>query len=264
MAHDVWEAGDPYEAYVGRWSRLVAIRFLDLLAVPDQAAWLDVGCGTGALASTVLARRSPSRVLGVDPSEGFLASARSRLDDPRVSLAVGDAAALPVADGEFDAVVSGLCLNFVPAAARAVAEMARVASADAVVAAYVWDYAEGMELMRHFWDAAADLDPAATELDEGRRFGLCRPEPLRALWSGAGLVEIAVDPVDLPTTFTDFADYWSPFLGGQGSGPGYAMSLTAEHRARLREELRSRLPVEADGSIRLHARAWAVRGRRVR
>ena len=126
-----------------------------------------------------------------------------------------------------------------------------------MAAAYVWDYADGMAMMRHFWDAATALDPAAAEQDEGRRFPLCRPAPLRELWTGAGLAAVTVQAIEIPTVFTDFDDYWMPFLGGQGPAPGYVMSLTEEHREALRDLLRTRLP---DGPVPLTARAWAVRG----
>jgi hypothetical protein len=129
-----------------------------------------------------------------------------------------------------------------------------------VIAAYVWDYADRMELMRHFWDAAVALDPAARDLDEGRRFPMASPEPLRARFDEAGLGAVDVRAIDVPTVFRDFDDYWTPFLGGQGPAPGYCMTLAPERRAALREELRRRLPAGADGSIRLIARAWAVRG----
>jgi hypothetical protein len=141
--------------------------------------------------------------------------------------------------------------------------MARAVRPGGVVAAYVWDYAGKMDLMRHFWDAAAALDPAAAELDEGRRFPICRPEPLAALLTQAGLREVEARAIDVPTRFRDFDDYWSPFLGGQGPAPGYAMSLGEARRAALRDRIRSRLPVERDGAIHLVARAWAVRGRPV-
>jgi hypothetical protein len=131
------------------------------------------------------------------------------------------------------------------------------------VAAYVWDYADGVELIRRFWDAAAALDPAAAELDEGRRFGLCQPEPLARVFEDARLTEVRTRPIDVATRFRDFADYWTPFLGGQGPAPGYAMSLDAERREALRRELVARLPIAADGSISLLARAWAVQGARV-
>jgi SAM-dependent methyltransferase len=260
VAHEVWAVGDAYEAYVGRWSRRVAEEFVRWLTVPPGARWLDVGCGTGALTAAVLTLAGPAEVLGVDPSEGFLTGARARVGDPRAAFRAGDARALPLPDHRFEAVVSGLALNFVPDPGRAAVELARVAAPGGVVASYVWDYADGMAMMRHFWDAAAALDPAAAELDEGRRFPLCRPEPLHGLWAEAGLEGVTVRAVEVPTLFTDFADYWRPFLGGQGPAPGYAMSLTEEHRRALRDLLRARLPANADGSIPLTARAWAVRG----
>jgi hypothetical protein len=130
-----------------------------------------------------------------------------------------------------------------------------------VAAAYVWDYAaDGMAMIRYFWDAAIALDPRAAELDEARRFPLCRAERLRDLWTGAGLAAVTVQALEVPTVFTDFADYWRPFLGGQGPAPGYVASLTDQHRDALRDLLRSRLPTAADGAVRLTARALAVRG----
>jgi hypothetical protein len=129
-----------------------------------------------------------------------------------------------------------------------------------VAAAYVWDYDAGMAMMRYFWDAAAMLDPGAVAFDEGRRFTLCAPGPLAELWSGAGFAAVATRAIEVPTVFTGFADFWQPFLGGQGSAPGYVASLAEQQRSDLRELLRSRLPAGPDGSIRLTARAWAVRG----
>lgn len=259
---DRWESGDSYEQYVGRWSRLVAREFLEWLAAPAGGRWLDVGCGTGELTHVVLERTEPSAVRGVDPSEAFIAYARRQPGDSRVRLEVGDAQALPFADGEFDATVAGLVLNFVPDKERAAAEMARVTRGGGVVAAYVWDYAGKMQMMRHFWDAAVALDPAAAELDEADRFPICRPEALEELFRGAGLKDVEARAIDAPTHFSQFDDYWSPFLGGQAPAPGYCMSLTEERRAALRERVRAGLPVAADGSIDLIARAWAVKGRR--
>jgi SAM-dependent methyltransferase len=257
---EVWASGAAYESYVGRWSRLAAKEFLGWLAVPPGKRWLDVGCGTGALGGMILAMASPAQVDAVDRSEGYVAYAREQARDPRVRFEVADAQALPSGDAAYDAVVSGLALNFFPDPARAVAEMARVARAGATVAAYVWDYAGRMELMRHFWDAAGALDPAARDLDEGRRFPLCRPEPLAALFRHAALADVETRAIDVPTVFRDFDDYWTPFLGGQGPAPGYVASLDEARRAALRERLRAALPAGPDGAIRLVARAWAVRG----
>jgi SAM-dependent methyltransferase len=257
-----WASGDLYEPYVGRWSRLVAEEFLAWFESPPALAWLDVGCGTGALSEAVAGSCAPARLVGVDPSAGFLDFARQRLQGQRAELHQGDAQSLPFADCEFDRVVSGLVLNFLPDQARAMAEMRRVVRPGGEVALYVWDYAGRMELMRHFWEAAAELDPAARELDEGRRFPICRPEALHRLAEAAGLVEVRTRAIDVPTVFRDFDDYWTPFLGGQGPAPTYCVSLEEEARSALRERLRARLPVGPDGGIALIARAWAVRARR--
>lgn len=257
---DVWAHGDAYEAYVGRWSRQVAQPFLSWLDVPGGRRWLDVGCGTGALTATILAQAGPAEVVGVDPSEGFLAAAREQVADPRVTFRVGDARELPVPDDAFDVVVSGLALNFVPDAVQAAAEMARAVVPGGTVGAYVWDYAGGMAMMRHFWDAAAAVDPGSAGLDEAARFPLCRPEALHDLWAGAGLVGVAVQSIEIATEFADFDDFWVPFLGGQGAAPAYLATLPDDQRSAIRDRLRAGLPAAADGSIALTASAWAVTG----
>ena len=218
---DVWAVGKAYEPYIGRWSRLVAAEFVAGLEVAGGAAWLDFGCGTGALSQAILEAADPALVVGADPSAGFLVHARARLDG-RARFVVADARRLPHGDARFGAVVSGLVLNFVADPALGAREMARVARPGGRVAAYVWDYAGRMELIRHFWDAAAALDPAAAELDEGRRFSLCQPEPLGRLFRDAGLADVGVRPIEVATLFRGFDDYWDPFLGGQGPAPGYA------------------------------------------
>jgi hypothetical protein len=117
-----------------------------------------------------------------------------------------------------------------------------------------------MQFMRHFWNAVTALAPDAADLDEGSRFPLCSPDALSNLFLDAGLSKVETRPIDIWTVFKDFEDYWSPFLGGQGPGPSYVMSLSQEHLAMLRERIRSALPTALDGSIPLMARAWAVRG----
>ena len=259
---ETWASGAAYEFYVGRWSRLVAREFLSWLNVPAGSRWLDVGCGTGALCQAILDLTAASHVTGVDRSPDQLAFARDRVPDERAQFEVSDAQSLTVEPGVYQAVVSGLVLNFIPDPQRAVTEMVRVVKSTGVVAVYVWDYAGKMQFMRHFWNAAAALDPTASDLDEGRRFPLCQPEPLRDLFQGAGLKDVAVRPIDIATDFRDFDDYWQPFLGGQGPAPGYVRSLSAEQREALHERLRFALPFALDGSIPLVARAWAVRGLR--
>jgi SAM-dependent methyltransferase len=257
---DVWASGDAYEPYVGRWSRPVARQFVTWLDRAPGGDWLDVGCGTGALSQTILDHASPRRLSGVDPSDGFVGYARHKVTDPRATFQVGDAQKLPVADGACDAAVAGLVINFVSDQAKAVAEMKRATRRGGVVAAYLWDYAGEMQMMRQFWDAAIALNPAALDKDEGRRFPVCNPEPLTALFAGAGLADVEVRAIDAPTVFRDFDDYWTPFLGGQAPAPGYCMSLPEDRRAALRNRIRENLPIRDDSSIHLIARAWAVRG----
>jgi SAM-dependent methyltransferase len=257
---DAWAAAEAYEPYMGRWSALVAGKFIDWLALRRGACWLDVGCGTGALTQAILARAEPAEVTGIDPSDRYVAFAQCRHVDRRAGFRTGDAQALPVGDASLDAVVSGLVLNFVPSPARAAAEMKRVLRPGGTAAAYVWDYAGRMQLIRHFWDVAAALDPTARTLDEGLRFSLCHVQRLRDLFADAGFADIDCRAFDVPTVFRDFDDLWSPFLGGQGPAPTYCGTLAEEPRAALRERLRAALPIAPDGTIELVARAFAVRG----
>lgn len=225
MADDAWVVGEPYEQFMGRWSRLVAREFLAWLSHPPGRTWGDVGCGTGALVAMLLGGAAPQAVFASDRSAGFLAAARSTIPDWRAQFAVADAAALPWRSATCDVTVSGLMLNFVPAAA-AVREMARVTRPGGQMAAYVWDYGEGMELLRRFWDAARSIDPLAAALDEGVRFPLCAPEPLTALFHAAGLSAVVVQAITIPTFFPDFAAYWAPFLGKQGPARAWAVQGT--------------------------------------
>jgi SAM-dependent methyltransferase len=261
MTSDRWASATAYEAYVGRWSRVVAAEFLDWLAIPPGGRWLDVGCGTGILTGAILARADPRSVVGVDPSEPFLASARDEIGDPRATFRVGTATETGVATDGVDVVVAGLVLNFVPDVAAAIAEARRVVIPGGTVAGYVWDYAEGMQFIRAFWDAAVTLDEAAREFDQGHRFKIAAPEPLSSAFVAAGVESVEVRPIEIPTVFADFDDLWLPFLGGTGGAPTYFASLDPAARETLREELRSSVQIEPDGSIHMSARAWAVRGR---
>lgn len=262
MTIDRWDDVEASERYVGRWSRLVAAEFLDWLKPAPGLEWIEVGCGWGALSEQILAKTRPNSLLGFDLSADYIEGARKRLPDPRARFQVADARKLDAEDGEADLCVSALLLNFVPNPIEAVREAARVVSPRGTVAGYVWDYAGDMQMMRKFWDAAVALDPSAREKDEATRFPLCNPGPLEALFREAGLKDVEVKPIDVPTRFSGFDDYWEPFLAGMAPAPGYNMSLPEGKRAELREKLRGMLPAANDGSITLSARAWAVRGKK--
>jgi SAM-dependent methyltransferase len=259
-SNDQWTAGATYEDFMGRWSRLLALRFVSWLSVREAADWLDVGCGTGALADAIRAHANPASVVACDPSEPFIAYARQRHADPRLSFVVAGTGRLPTRPGGFDSVASLLALNFFPDLQAAVAEMRRIAAGNGVVSACVWDYAGRMDLLRYFWDAVGAVDAGAGELDEGRRFPVCRPNALAPLFRDAGLADVRCDAIEIPTPFSTFADLWNPFLGGTGPAPAYVARLAAREREALAARLERSLPREADGTIALVARAWAVRG----
>lgn len=258
-ASSPWQGGDAYERFMGRWSRRLAPLFLDWVGVPAGRRWLDVGCGTGALAAAILERCAPASVAGADPSEGFLATARARLP-AAVAWHHAPAQALPLADASVDATVASLVLNFVPDSAAALREMVRVTTAGGRVAVCVWDYAQGMQMLVHYWRAAQTLGLLDSSGVQAEHFPICAPDALAAALRGAGLRGVEVGPLQIETRFADFDDFWQPFLGGQGIAPAHAMRQSEADRERLREVLRAGLPVQTDGSIVLSARAWAARG----
>lgn len=260
-SHDAWSAGDSYELYMGRWSRAIAHEFVTWLEQPDGRDWLDVGCGTGALTATILEHRAPRSVLGIDPSDAFVAHARGAIPDQRARFQVAGADALPCADGAVDVVTSALAYNFFPDRPRALAEMQRVTRDEGTVSFYVWDYpGGGMGFIDAFWQAARALDAGASTLDEGRRFPLCTREALRDEVAAAGLVDVVVEAIQVPTRFASFDEFWHPFTLGAGPAPGYCMSLDEDARQALKRRLMDDLP--AAGPIELPARAWAVRAKR--
>lgn len=259
-APERWQEPDAYERFIGRWSRKMAPEFVAWARIPPKARVMDVGCGTGALSKALL-EGGARQVVGIDLSAAFVASAASTVNDERAAFLVGDASALDAPDADFDAVVSGLSLNFAPSPARALSEMARVTRPGGLVAVYVWDYAGKMEMLRRFWDVAVEVDPdGAGPLDEGVRFTICHPRPLARLFEEAGLSEVATAHVDLKMAFEGFDDYWMSFLGGAGPAPTYVASLGEPERAKLHAKLKERVVPDGDGRIALSARAWTARG----
>jgi SAM-dependent methyltransferase len=259
---DTWAQGDAYDRFMGRWSRLIADAFVRWLGLSPAAHWLELGCGTGALTGRILELAQPATLRACEPASGLLAQARLNCEDRRVTFTEAGVAQIPQRPGGYDAVVSGLVLNFLPDPVADVRAMAQASTAGGTVAAYVWDYSSGMEFLRHFWDAARQLDPGAESADEGQRFPLCRPELLGATWAQAGLRDIRTQPLEAVTSFASFDDYWAPFEAGQGPAPTYLLTLSRDRQSMLRSLVRDRLPIGTDGSIVLHARAWGVAGRR--
>jgi len=258
--HDAWQVGDNYDTYMGRWSRPIALHFLNWLGALDGLDWLEVGCGTGALSAAIVDRCNPKSLVAIDPSVGFLEKARQNVPDQRAEFQLGDAQDLPLEAASRDVVASALAVNFVPDKEKALSEMKRVARPGGTVAFYVWDYpGGGVEFMHAFWNAATALDPDAEVLTEDKRFAFCTPGGLSELASAAGLGPADCMAIEVPTVFRDFGDYWHPFTLGAGPAPGYCVSLDPEARKRLKENLFDSLPRREDESIHLKARAWAIK-----
>ncbi len=258
--NSIFSNANAYEGYVGRWSRLVAHQFIRWLNVPAGQSWLDVGAGTGILTEVILQEAAPTKVLAVDLTQDFIDLARQKIHDDRVQFRVEDAVKLTFASPEFDVAVAGLVLNFVPDYRQAAHNMAQAVKSGGMVATYIWDYGGRMEMMRHFWDAANIIDPAAREMDAGQRFTIAKPDNLRALFESLGLKAVEVIPIDVQIRFQNFDDYWLPFLGAQGSVSKYLRALSDDTRNAIRDQLQKQLPTADDGTIPLIARAWTVKG----
>ena len=256
----MFSGGDAYERFMGRWSREVAPLLVKFAGVRDGDAVLDVGSGTGALTAAVAATAPSSRIVGIDPAASYVAYGRTRHTAERIRFEVGDAQQLRFADGSFDRTLSLLVLNFIPDRSRALGEMIRVTRAGGVVASAVWDYGQGMEMLRVFWDEAVALSPDADARDE-RHMPLCRKGELAELWRTHGLRDVSEEALTIRMRFLSFDDYWAPFLEQQGPAGDYVAALEPRQREQLRLRLRRRLLGEGpDRPIVLDARAWAVRG----
>ena len=248
----MFSESDGYERFMGRWSRRLAPLFVTFAGITEGDRVLDVGSGTGAL-SAVAAAIESVQVTGIERSAAYVAYARNHVDG---RFEVGDALALPFSDDAFDRALSMLVLNFVPDPAAALQQMIRVTRPCGVVAAAVWDYGDGMQMLRTFWDAAVALDPDATPRDE-RHMPLCTRGSLAELWRMHGLQDVDEQPLTIEMKFASFDDYWQPFLCGQGPAGVYVSSLAKSARHALESRLHERL---GDTGFRLEARAWAVSG----
>ena len=256
----MFSKADAYERFMGRWSRRLAPTMVTFSGVRDGDVVLDIGSGTGALSFAVRDATNTARVTGLDPSQEFVTDAAQRNTDARVRFEVGDTQELQFADATFDKTLSLLVMNFIPNQARALQEMVRVTRPGGVVAAAVWDYSEGMQMLRVFWDEATAFDPAIEPRDEAH-MPLCRSGELATLWRQQGLANVQEMPLTVALHFASFDDYWAPFLLGQGPAGAYVTTLSKERKVALEQRLRKRLlGDDADHAIELGARAWAVKG----
>ena len=258
--NDPWHSGVAYERFMGRWSNLIAQKFLRWLAIPPARVWLDVGCGTGSITRLILEFYQPKEIYAMDASSEFISHAQRTITHPAVHFKVGLAQSLDLDSNSMDAAVSGLVINHIPQPEDAIKEMLRVTKPGGTVGIFLWDYAEGMQMLRYFWDAAIELDRNASKFDEGIRFPICREGQLETRMREVGLKQVEAYPIEINTVFRNFDDYWQPFLLNVGPASIYVMSLTSEGRQKIEDKLHKALPMADDGSISLTARAWAVKG----
>jgi SAM-dependent methyltransferase len=237
---------EAYERFMGRWSRLVAPKLIDFTGVPDRGQFLDVGSGTGVLSFALAEWKPRARVQGIDPSGEYVAYANSRNRFPaRVSFSAGDAQELHFGDATFDASLSLLVFNFIPDPGKALREVRRVTKPGGRVSAAIWDYGDGMRMLRAFWDSAASIDAKSERLDE-KHMPLCRAGELTELWRQAALENIREQPHVITMRFESFSDYWDAFLLGQGPAGVFIKSLNHDQVRALRADLRSRVSPSAE------------------
>jgi len=258
---DLWSNGDQYESYTGYLSRRVAPKFLAWISPPGEGLhWCDLCCGTGALTSTVLERLNPASIDAVDASPAYLAYAKNTINDDRVTFHIENVEALTLPSDSFNILVSGLALNFLDNPREAAGHIKRVLKSKGIAAAYIWDFTEGMQMIRAFWDAALVVDPSSAQFDPVNRFALCQRDAFENLFREIGLMDVESTAIEVPANFQTLERYWDSFLTGQGTAPMYVASLEEAKRTELRNVLGERLPRDEGGQIRLTARAWAVKG----
>jgi ubiquinone/menaquinone biosynthesis C-methylase UbiE len=247
-----------YERCMGRWSRAVAPVFLGWLAARRRASWLDVGCGTGILAETLVELCAPASVHGVDPAAPQVDAAARGPARGRAQFRVADARKLPFADASFDVVASALVINFIAERPRALAEMRRVARPGGLIAAYVWDFAEELSpsgpLRRAMRRLGADV-PGIPGTEASRL------EALRALFLDAGLEQIESRTIDVCLAYADFTDFWQAQTPDYQPTTKVIAAMKASERMRLMHAVQAALPAGPNGSIEYCARANAIKAR---
>lgn len=245
-----------YDSFMGRYSAELAPAFADYCLPAPGGRFLDVGCGPGALTGVACARLGSSSVAAVDPAPGFVQACRER--NPGADVRCASAEQLPFAADEFDSAAAQLVFHFVSDPDRATAQMARVVRPGGTVAGAVWDFAQGMEMLRAFWDAALSIDPAAPDEARTRRFG--KTGELAALFTVAGLRDVQETTLTVTSRYRDFDELWTSLLAGIGPAGAYTVAQSPGDRATLRDALYERLGGPT-GPLTLAAVARAARGR---
>jgi ubiquinone/menaquinone biosynthesis C-methylase UbiE len=250
--------GKTYERMMGRWSKLAGRIFLDWLDPPKNLNWIEVGCGNGAFTEELIARGAPRAVSAVDPSPGQLDFARTRLAAKLAQFSLGDALALPFPDRSFDAAAMALVITFVPDAAKAIAEMARVVKPGGLVATYMWDTQGGGVPLAPIEAALKFLGKSAPVRPSG---AASQRDTMQALWQATGLQSIETRVIRIPIAYSSFDDFCESNIVPIGPAGQLISTMSPGEVEQLKARLREQLPIGPDGRIAYEAFANAVKGR---
>ena len=253
-----FDDAEAYERYMGRWSRAIGEKFLAWLAPPQEARWLDIGCGTGAFSTLIAERCAPKSLSGVDPSAAQVDYARAKL--PGADLRVADSMALPFDDGHFDVIGSALVLHFIPDRGKAFAEMKRVARDGGIVSAYTWERTPS-EDRAPYAGMLHGIQAIGVEPMRSPTVPEANPDGLRAAAEAAGLRDVEVTQIEASLGYRDFGEYWQIQTIPLSPVGRTVATLDDAQRERLRDVLRSTLPIAQDGSITHSVRAVAFKAR---
>jgi ubiquinone/menaquinone biosynthesis C-methylase UbiE len=248
---------------MGRWSRQLAPQFIHFAALTSEASVLDVGCGTGSLTFSLVQNPAIRSVHAIDLSPEYVAYAKEKNADRRLTFQVSDACSMPFSDASFDHTLSMLVLQFIPRPERAISEMRRVTRPGGTIAAATWDSRGGLVAQRIILDTAAVLVPNGNEVRAlACTRPLSRPDDLSHAFQRAGLIDVVLGMLTIRMDFLSFADFWAPSEGRDGPIAEYIGTLAPEMRKALREKVRQAyLDGEVDGQRSYAATAWVAKAR---
>jgi ubiquinone/menaquinone biosynthesis C-methylase UbiE len=252
-------AADMYERFVGRYAPALSAALIEAVGIEPGDRLLDVGCGPGGLAAGLAEVVGAENVCAVDPSEPFVAICRARL--PGADVRIAAAEELPFEDDSFDGAFAQLVVNFMSDAELGVGEMKRVVKPGGAVAVCTWDYADGMTMLRAYWDAAREVAPdEARQVDEGATMRYSTLEELTGLLREVRLSGVDGGELWVTAQYEDIDDLWAPFPSGIGPAGAFCAALDPERREALRTAFARRLR-DPTGPFELRARAWYAVGR---